>query len=329
MSLSLMKILIVGYGSIGKRHVKNLLKLSNIEILICSKQNIKQNSKFKILHSLDQCIKEKPNAAIIANVSSQHISIALKLANAGIHLFVEKPLSNSLLGIKKLETLVKKKKLITQMGCNLRFHECLQKIKQMLSNNEIGRVISANIESGSYLPDWHPYEDYRKSYASNKNLGGGVVFTCIHEIDYLYWFFGNAKEIFSITGKYSDLDISVDDLSVNLLKFSPNIVVQLHLNYFQKPEFRCCKIIGTNGIIYWDSKSNTVKKFSNKNKSWKNEIKIKNYNRNNMYEQELMHFINCIEKQKQSINPLSDGIKTLKIALAIHKSSKIKRMCIP
>ena len=109
------------------------------------------------------------------------------------------------------------------------------------------------LESGSYLPDWHPYEDYRNSYASKENLGGGVVLTCIHEIDYLHWFFGEIKELFAMTGKFSDLKIEVDDLASVTMKFSNNIIVELHLDFFQKPDFRCCKIIGTNGTIYWDS----------------------------------------------------------------------------
>jgi len=322
-----LKILVVGYGSIGKRHVENLSKIPNIEIIICTKKTLKSNLKYKKFNSLEECILANPDAAIIANVTSEHIDTAIKLAKVGIDLFIEKPLSNSIQGIEKLVNIAKKKKLVTQIGCNLRFHDCIKKIKQLLSNDEIGKVISAYVESSSYLPEWHPYEDYRKSYASRKRLGGGVVFTCIHEIDYLYWFFGNVKEISSITGKYSDLDISVDDLSESLLKFKNNTVVQLHLDYFQRPEFRCCKIVGTKGTIYWDSVTNSVKKYVVRNKSWKTKLKLKNYKRNKMYEKELLHFIDCVKKRKQSVNPLFQGVETLKIALTIHKSAKTKKMC--
>ena len=187
-----MKIVVVGYGSIGKRHVNNLILIPNIEIIICTHRNNVDDdlkNKCKIFESLNDCINQKPVAAIISNVTSLHIQTALKLASAGIHLFIEKPLSNNLENIKELSNIAHEKKLITFMGYNLRFHNCIKKMKELLENNEIGKVISVNVESGSYLPDWHPDEDYRDSYASKENLGGGVVLTCIHEIDYLHWFF--------------------------------------------------------------------------------------------------------------------------------------------
>jgi len=324
-----LKILVVGYGSIGKRHVDNLLLISNIEIIICThRNNVNDNLKnqCKFFESLDDCISEKPVAAIISNVTSLHIQTALKLASAGLHLFIEKPLSNNLKNIKELSKIVHDKKLITFMGYNLRFHNCIKKIKELLENNEIGKIISVNAESGSYLPDWHPNEDYRDSYASKENLGGGVVLTCIHEIDYLHWFFGEIKELFAITGKFSDLKIEVDDLASVIIKFSNNIIAELHLDFFQKPDFRCCKIIGTNGTIYWDSKDNIVKVYDIKVKKWIEKINIVNYERNDMYVEEMKYFLDCVSRNKNTNNDIKNGISTLKIALDIIESSKSKRV---
>ena len=142
-----MKIVVVGYGSIGKRHVNNLILIPNIEIIICTHRNNVDDdlkNKCKIFESLNDCINQKPVAAIISNVTSLHIQTALKLASAGIHLFIEKPLSNNLENIEKLSDIVYDKKLITFMGYNLRFHNCIKKIKELLENNEIGKVISVN-----------------------------------------------------------------------------------------------------------------------------------------------------------------------------------------
>ena len=113
------------------------------------------------------------------------------------------------------------------IGCNMRFHQCLQEIKKILQHRKIGKVISVRAESGSHLPNWHPGEDYRTSYASLKKLGGGVVLTCIHEIDYLRWFFGAVDQAFSFTGKFSNLELSVEDLSAILLKFKETLNNQL------------------------------------------------------------------------------------------------------
>lgn len=307
----------------------NLLSIPNIEVIICTQRkdidkNLKANCK--IFESLDDCINEKPEVGVISNVTSLHVQTALKLASAGLHLFIEKPLSNNLLDIQELYNTVQNKKLITFIGCNLRFHNCIKKIKELLQNNEIGKILTVHVESGSYLPDWHPNEDYRNSYASKKNLGGGVILTCIHEIDYLYWFFGNIKELFAITDKISELQINVDDTASVILKFSNNVIADLHLDFFQRPEFRCCKIVGTNGTIYWDSVENIVKVYDIKLNKWIEKINIINYERNDMYLKEMEYFLDCVNKKKNTINNIDDGISTLNIALNIIESSKLKRL---
>ena len=323
-----MKVVVVGYGSAGKRHVENLAKIPNVKIIILTKNKIEEkSSKIKIFNSINECIKEKPDAVIISNETSNHISYAIKFANAGINLFVEKPLSNSLKNIKKIQDIIKKKHLITQIGCQLRFHKCLKEIKSLLLKKRIGKVISAKVECGSFLPDWHQNENYKKGYSAREDLGGGVLLTCIHEIDYLYWFFGNVENVISITGQYGNLKISADDLSVGVLKFKNNVIAEFHLDYFQKPEFRSCKIIGTKGTIYWDSNSNVVKIYENEKNKWTEVLKWSKYERNLMFKQELMHFLGCIKKQKRTINPIEkDGVITLKIVLGIKKSARLGKM---
>ena len=324
-----LKVALIGYGSIGKRHVSNLLQMSDIEIVICTKQKIKNPStkKIKIVKCISDCIKEKPDIGIISNESSYHLKVATKLANAGVDLFIEKPLSSSLVGTKELLGIIRKNKLITQMGCQLRFHKCIKEIKQLISSQKLGKIISVRAECGSFLPDWHPSEDYRNSYAAKKELGGGVILTNIHEIDYLYWFFGEITEVFSIAKNSRSLKISVDDFAVGILKFKNNIIGEIHLDYLQKPENRNCKIIGTKGTLVWESKTNVVKWFDNKNKKWVKVFKWNNYDRNLMFKEEINHFINCVNERRKSINPIEkDGIITTKIALAMMKSSKTRRI---
>lgn len=320
-----MKILVVGYGSIGKRHVQNLSKIKNIDILICTKQIHKKSQfNYKSFSSLRESIKEKPDAAIICSTTNNHVKDATILANAGIHLLIEKPLSNSLTGTKNLLQISQRKKLVTLIGCNFRFHPCIMAIKELITKNKIGKILSTTVEHGSYLPDWHPGENYKKSYAARTDLGGGVLLTSIHEIDYLYWFFGKVQEIFSITDKFSNLGISADDLSSSILQFKNKVIAEVHLDYFQQPRSRTCKIIGTKGVIYWNFNDNAVKLYK-KNK-WTQFLKLKNYDYNKMYLDELNHFIDCICRKKQTINPLIDGIQLLKIVLAAKHSTKTKKM---
>ena len=134
-----MRVLIVGYGSIGKRHIDNLSTLSNIEILVYTKKkydNFLKVRKCKKIESLNECLKVKMDAVIICNETNLHLKIAIKLAKAHVHIFIEKPLSNSVSGIHDLEKIVKKHKLITHVGCVMRFHPCLKEIKKVLDTKQ-------------------------------------------------------------------------------------------------------------------------------------------------------------------------------------------------
>lgn len=300
-----------------------------MEILVCTSRKIDQflkNKKCKVFSLLQDCINEKPDFAIISNETSLHVKTALQLARAGIHFLAEKPLSHNMKGMSTLLDLVTKKKLITLMGCDLRFHPCILKIKELVNQKKIGRIISVSVENGSYLPEWHPYENYRMSYASRKELGGGVALTCIHELDYLYWIFGKVQELFSITGKFSDLQINTDDLSSILLRFKEGIIAEVHLDYYQRPGFRSCKVIGTKGTIYWNSDTNSVKIYDVNKKQWIEKLKLRNYDDNDEYIKEIQHFIKCVKKKGKSINTVHEGVETLKIALAAKKASEMKRM---
>ena len=300
-----------------------------MNILVCTNRkydSFLKNKKCKIFNSLDDCIKEKPDIAFITNITNLHVKTAIKLVNANIHIFIEKPLSNSTKDIKLLLDIVKKRKIITMMGCVLRFNPGIKKIKKIISENKIGNVISVHAENGSFLPDWHSYEDYKKSYASRNDLGGGVVLTNIHELDYLYWIFGNIQEVFSITGKFSELKIDVEDLSSILLHFRSNVVAEIHLDYFQKPSVRSCKVVGTHGTIYWDSNKNSILLYDVNKKKWVEKMTLKNYDINEMYLDEIKHFLRCVKKNEKSINPIEEGVKILNVAIGIKKSSKLKKM---
>ena len=332
----MLKVLVVGYGSIGKRHVNNILSNTNSEIIICTKRRdlgFLKKRGIKIYNSLEESLEDKPDIGFITNETSLHIPTALKLANAGLDLFIEKPLSNSMTGIKQLEKIVRKKRLVTMIGYNFRFHPCIKKLKQLVCDNRIGEVISVQAENGSYLPDYHPWEDYKTRFTGS-SMGGGVSVSEIHDLDYLYWIFGDIKEVLSITGKFSHLKTRTSDLSSSIIKFRNNIVGQLYLDWFQRPAFRRCKIKGTKGILYWDSDSNEVKIFNSKRSKWKSVLKVKTnyldyYQKNPMYVDEIKHFLNRVKNRKDTISDLRDGVRTLQISLSMEKASKLKRVVKP
>ena len=324
-----MKALVVGYGSIGKRHIDNLSKIINIQIIVFTNRpydNFLKNRRCIILKNVNECIKEKPDFAIISNETSQHVKIANMFAKAGIDFLIEKPLSNNLRGVKELQKKIKRKKLIAYVTCPLRFHPCIKKMKELIEKGHAGRILTVYAENGSYLPSWHKNEDYKKSYAARRDLGGGVILTNIHEIDYLTWFFGEVKEVFSYASKISDLRINVEDSASIFMKFKNNLVTELHLDYFQRPKTRQCKIIGTRGTIYWNLDSNSVKIYNINRKKWVPKLKLKNYNTNSMYLEEIKYFLKCLKKRQVTMNSIDNASEVLKIALALKKSSKTKKM---
>lgn len=319
------KILIVGYGSIGKRHLQNILSQTNSKIIVCTKRKDLQELEKRgitIVNSITKALLYKPNIAFVTNETSYHTKTAIKLAENGINLFIEKPLSNSNKDIKKLGKIIAKNKIIVQIGCDHRFHPCIKKIKNIIDSKKLGKIISAHVENNSFLPDWHPWEDYRKGYAAKNKLGGGIALTMIHELDFLCWFFGDVKKVFSITGKYSNLEITSDDLSMMTLIFNKNIITHLHLDYFSRPEFKSCKIKGINGTVYWNSNLNEVKVYSQNKKQWKTILKINKFERNLMFIDELKYFLKCVKNKEETFNNVNDASKTLQVVLNAKKSSK-------
>ncbi len=329
------KILIVGFGSIGKRHVNNLLRSTNSNLIIFSKRQKIQNSDFfnfkqtknriKITTDFKKCLEENPDLAFITNETSLHVKYAIKLATRGIHIFIEKPLSNSLENLEKLMIIVREKKVIVMVGCNFRFYPPIQKIKEMVDKKIIGKIISLQIENSSYLPDWHPHENYKKGYAAKDELGGGVTLTQIHELDFISWIFGKIKKFHSFVGKFSMLDVTSDDLCAGILKLENNIIVELHLDYFSRPYYKRFKMRGTQGILYWSSEKNLLKIFNFKKQCWstikiENNYKLRKKLVNKMYVDEIKYFLKCLSDKKQPMNNLAEAIPILKSAIALKNS---------
>ena len=335
-------VLVIGYGSIGRRHVFNLLNHTNFKIIIFSQRTSIIRNDFKkiskqmlvnrleISNSLEKSLLLHPKIAFISNETSKHISVGIKLARKGIDIFIEKPLSNSSNDIKQFEKIIINKKLISMVGCNFRFFPPFKEIKKLLNKKITGKIYSIQLENSSYLPDWHPYENYEKSYAAKKNLGGGVTLTQIHELDYLCWFFGLPIEVTTIMDKISSLKINVDDISESILKFANSSIAKIHLDFIQKPSYKSCKIIGSKGIISWNSDENEIKFFNSKKQKWNkhkilNNYKLSSKKINQMYVDELIYFLNCVKKRNQPMNNISEARAILNVALSMKKSSNLKK----
>lgn len=255
-------IIIIGFGSIGKRHYKNLLKMNfkNLSVYDPDPKAFEGFNWVDRIISLDYKSLKNYFIAFICSPNNLHMKHALICAKAGCHLFIEKPLSHNLANINKLNRICREKRLITFVSCNMRFHSCLQFIHNYLREEKLGKVYSIQHEFGYYLPYWRPDQDYRKNYAAKKSTGGGIILDDIHEFDLLFWLNNFEKVIKSksVFGKVSNLEIETEDICLAIFKFRNKVLGLVRCDYLQKKRSRNCKIIGEKGNLFWNLDGNKV-----------------------------------------------------------------------
>ena len=319
-----MKALIIGLGSIGVRHLNNLYSLGVRDFSVFRKRMLAPPAEIladhiQIFDDYNKALADSPEIAVISNPTSLHLEYALKAVEAGCHIYIEKPVSHSLEGLDILRKTAKQKKTSIMVGCQLRFHPNLKDIKDWIHAKLLGKIYSVSVDMGEYLPGWHPWEDYKDSYAAKSSLGGGVVLTQIHDIDYLYWLFGSMESVYAIGGQLTPLKVDVEDTALISMKTVSGIPIYLRMDYWRKPPVRKMSIVGEHGEIHWNyykgnavlTRNGKIEKQSNIPEKWE---------RNHMF-QEIMHnFLNSIKTGAKVKVPLMDGVDVLKIALAAKKS---------
>ncbi len=316
-----MKILFIGLGSIGKRHLRllNEMKPDAEFIAYRSSRNEKDYpAEVEEYFDIQTALEQDPDIAFITNPTSEHIDYSLKCARNGCHLFIEKPLSHNLDQTDTLQEIVEERNLVTMVGYNLRFHPVINTIKDKIS--ELGEVYYARAVSSSYLPGWRPEQDYRESYSAKEELGGGVVLDLSHEIDYLRWIFGDVENIKSVTGQFSHLEIETEDLCEAIIDFE-KITCSLHLDYFRKDPERKIEVIGENGSIIGDLIENEVQVNIEGEREETEKFDI---DRDFTYKKELQHFLKKVEQNKETDVDVLEGIKTLELANRIKEDSRWK-----
>lgn len=294
--MSINRILIVGHGSIGKRHLRlarELLPSADIRVLRhrdCAAIPEYANGCFA---SMRQAIDFYPEIAILANPASCHIEVAKTLAYIGVHLLIEKPLSNSLDGVPELLEICHAQKTVLMIGYNLRFFLSLQRFHDLLSKSVIGRVLSVRCEIGQYLPSWRVGDDYRQSVSARRELGGALL-ELSHEIDYLSWIFGEVDWVMALLTRQSGLEIDVEDSAHLILGFSPtsdgySLIGTVNMDFVRHDTTRLCTAIGEYGSLRWNGLTGVVEQFAVGAKEWR-EVFCHQHQRDDSYLAEWRHF---------------------------------------
>ncbi len=313
------RVLIAGLGSIGRRHFNNLRALGCDDFVFYRSYHSTladvDTGDWPTTSDLREALSLKPRIAIVANPTAKHLEVATAAAHAGCHLLVEKPLSHSLEGCQELAEVVRQRNLTTLVGCQFRFHPLLIRLREELTAGRLGQVLGARAEWGEYLPDWHPWEDYRKSYSARDDLGGGVVLTLIHPLDYLVWLFGPASDVTAAIRKVPSLQTAaVDDWAEITLRFDSGVIGQVHLDYVQKPPVHTLTVWGDRGRVCWDYHAGTLTWQPAEGDSQIERV-AEGFERNQMFVDELRHFLNAVERHEPSCIPIDVGIAVLDLAL--------------
>jgi len=325
---------VIGCGSIGQRHIRNLKKIGIKSIMaLRTKKGFHQAlpSDLAVIEfdNWDDICKRKPDIAIISNPTSLHLSTAIQVLPFVKGVFMEKPLSNSLDGVDKLTSLIKKNNTVFFMGHNLVFHPIFMNIKKFVNSNDVGNIINLQCQAGHWLPDWHPYEDYKKSYFAKKELGGGVALTLIHEIHMAIELAGKPQEVVGMKSDSASLDIekNIDIISDIMIRHKSGCVIQIHLDYIQNPFHRSGLITFEKGWISYDFSTQQLlaQKFDDKAPIvlWND----KNYDANDMYVKQLKCFIEYVEEGRvKHQHDIDCGIESLWIVEAYFNSEKQKKI---
>ncbi|MBP9694932.1 MAG: Gfo/Idh/MocA family oxidoreductase [Candidatus Magasanikbacteria bacterium] len=322
----MLRLLVIGGGSIGKRHTKNLLALGVNNLVIVEPDQaraleIQKTLQVKVATSIEvACEQSAFDAAVICSPSRFHPEHALLCSEKGMHLFIEKPAAPSKEGIAALDVIAKNKKIITMVGSNWKFHPLFQKMKILIEDGVVGKILSARCQFGQYLPDWHPWEDYRRGYSANQKLGGGILLDS-HEFDYLTWFLGPVSTLISLSGKVSGLEIDVEDVAETILRFESGAIGEIHVDYIQRFYQREFEFFGETGSISWSAKDKKVV-LESVGKDAQEFVLPADYDTNDMYVEEMKHFLHCVETNTQTITPLEQGIRVVELILAAKESNQ-------
>ena len=332
-----MKFLIAGLGSIGRRHFRNLIALGEKDIVLLRTRKATlpddELAGYPVETDIHEALKKhKPAAVIVANPTALHLDIAIPAAEAGCAILLEKPISDSLARLDTLQQAAQKSGSKILVGFQFRYHPTLNKARELIQSNALGKVLTVHAHWGEYLPQWHPWEDYRASYAAREDLGGGVIRTLTHPLDYLRYLIGEVEALWSFNGHISALALDVEDVAEIGLKFSNGAIGGVHLNYFQRPPVHRLEIVGTHGTLRWDNADGILHfhqmpaDFGSYSDNPPAPViqtfaSPEGFERNQLFVSQTRHFIETARGESEPICTLEDGIMALRLALAARGSS--------
>ncbi len=317
--------LVVGCGSIGQRHIRNLVSIG-IEVLAFDPnpdaQPAAEESGATWIGTLESALASGPAAVLVCTPPHRHVEIGLLSIEAGAHLFVEKPISHELSdSLDQMLDAADRAGRVVMAGYNLRFHPGLMKLQSLVESGVAGELLTLRAEYGQYLPTWRPQADYRQGYFARESTGGGIILEESHEFDYVEWLGGDSSSVFVRAGRLSRLEIETEDTALAVLELEGGKLAEIHVDCVQRGYSRSCKYIGSEATILWDyARGVTVTRDGQDDEFF--EIVP---DPNEMYLSEIAHFIECV---RGNASPPVDGRAarhTLEVVMAAKRSARERR----
>jgi predicted dehydrogenase len=327
-NLSNDSVVVIGCGSIGSRHIENLCRLGIAKIAAVDPvgerlKTVGERFEIELFSSAEEAILAfEPNVVFVCTPPVTHVGFALIAVRAGAHVFIEKPLSNTMECVDRLSSEAAAQNRVVQVGYNLRFHPGIRAIKKLADDLAVGRILWARAEVGQFLPDWRPSQDYRHSYTARRELGGGIILDASHEIDYMLWILGTPVELACMAGRVSRLEVDVEDCATLLVRFASGAQADVHMDFVQRGYSRSCILAGEEGKIVWDYCLNRVDVLRPGKPP---ETLTYEFQPNQMYVEEVKHFFECIHCNVAPSCGIAEASQSLGVALSAKAAASEKR----
>jgi predicted dehydrogenase len=324
------RLLVVGLGSAGKRHVRVARGLlPNVRIVALRRSDSvapDEPDVERCVVAVAEALAFKPQVAVVANPATHHFAITQALIDAGVHVLIEKPLAHESSGLAELLATARQRRVTVMTAYNLRFAPSLIHFREQVRSQVVGPVLSVRAEVGQHLPNWRPQTDYRRSVSARRDLGGGVLLELSHEIDYLRWIFGEVEWVRATCARQSRLEIDVEDTAHLTLKIAPSpagraVIAALNLDFIRHDTTRVCTAICEGGSLRWNGITGVVEIFSAGGKEWR-EVFRHPPQRDETYVAEWIHFMNCVDETSQPSISGEEGLATLKIVEAARQAAE-------
>jgi predicted dehydrogenase len=321
------EVLVVGLGSIGERHVRNLHALGQRDITVLRRASTPprtlDGTEYQTITDVDEAFTRRPIAVIIAAPTALHAEFLERAIELGAAVLVEVPLAHALTDLQRLAQRATETGARILIGHNLRFHPSLRSIRAAVRAGAVGQPLYSRAQFGEYLPDCHPWQDYRDRYEARADLGGGVILTSIHEIDNAFWLFGPVEAV-TCVARRRELNVDVEDVAMIVLEHTSEVLSAITLDFVQRTYRRNLQIAGREGTIEWDFLDDHVKVFTSKSGDWTELFRLEDYDVNETYLDELRHFARVASAVEEPLTNLDAGIHVLRVALDALESSTLR-----